>query len=340
MRQFDEYLRCTVDRDIIPGAVFAMGDADHVLFSAAYGVRRQLPSKEEMTVETLFDLASLTKVTAVWPAVLKLLECGMWRLDTMVGEIDPDVRDTPVGQVSICQLLTHSACLPERTWIVQYGRKREQIYRGICECGLDSEPGTRVAYSNRGFILLGCLIEKAVGMSIDEFVGRNVWSPSGMYRTRYNPEDTENAAPTEFDASQGKFICGSVHDENARVLKGVSGHAGVFSDVHDLSTFCRMIVRGGEIDGKQVLSQEWIAKSFYNYTSDLNEGRGLAWQKRPGENGMYRHFGFTGTAIWIDPQKSRWAVLLTNRVHPDREKYASGIQEVRAAVQNYLDEWR
>lgn len=332
MKKIDAYLHKEIQHGTIPGAVFAAGDCENVYNKNTYGKRRLMPHNEAMTADTVFDLASLTKVVGTWAGAIKLLERGEWRLDMTVEEIDPSVSGAPVAPITIEQLLTHTGGLPERTWLIQYGREKEQIYRGICDRTLDWTPGTHVAYSNRGFILLGLLIEKTTGKFLSDYISEEIWIPCGMKRTLYNPKGFFSVAPTELDEKTGKYICGSVHDENAQVLGGVAGHAGVFSDVDDLCRFCRMIVRGGEIDGRQVLSRAWVENSFRNYTSNLNEGRGLGWQKCPGENAMFRHFGFTGTTIWIDCAKKTWAVLLTNRVHPNREIYASGIQQIRAAV--------
>lgn len=334
--RIDDILRAAISRELVPGIVFAAGDRGGMNFCQAYGKRRLLPHEEVMTVDTAFDLASLTKVAATWAAVGRLVDQQKVRPETTVGEIDPSVLDTPVGGVTIGQLLTHTGGLSERTWLIQYGRDWMQIYRGICERALDWTPGTHVAYSNRGFILLGYLAERIAGMSLDGFVQEEVWRPAGMLNTAYNPVDSGKTAPTEYDPERGQYLCGIVHDENARVLGGVAGHAGVFSDVGDLSRYCRMIVGRGEIDGRRVLSGAWIEQSFQNHTEGLNEGRGYGWQKCPGENSMYRHFGFTGTTIWIDLEREVWAVMLTNRVHPDRERYLKGIQTLRAEVQPLL----
>lgn len=328
----DAYLNGVIAEGVLPGAVLAAGNAEGVQIKRAYGKRRSFPFAEEMTVDTVFDLASLTKVTATWAAVVKLLGEGRLRLDTTVGEIAPEVRKTPVGPVTVEQLLLHTGGLSERTWLIQYGTERESIYRGICEKPLDAQPGMRVAYSNRGFILLGFLIEKIAGRPLDNFLEEEIWRPAGMLNTGYCPKDPSRIAPTEFDAESGDYLCGVVHDENAWVLGGVAGHAGVFSDAEDLCRFCRMIVN----DGEGVLDAEVIQKSFHNYTPGLGGDRGYGWQKCP-ETGhphsLYRHFGFTGTAIWIDIVHKRYFVLLTNRVHPNREVYAQAIQTVRGGVQ-------
>jgi len=328
-------LKGIVEKRILPGVVFAAGDADGVKMKCAVGKKRSFPYEEVMTVNTVFDLASLTKVVATWAAAMKLIGMGKLRLNMRVGDIDPEMADTPVGGVSIEQLLLHTGGLSERTWLIQYGREREAIYRGICEKPLDAQPGTRVAYSNRGFILLGFLIERIAGRTLDEFVRDEVWKPAGMRNACYCPKDVSRIAPTEFDAERGEYLCGVVHDENARVLGGVAGHAGVFSDAEELCRFCRMIVRGG--DG--VLDGGMIEKSFKNYTPGLGGDRGYGWQQCPETarpHSLFRHFGFTGTAIWIDIVHKKYFVMLTNRVHPNREVWLEGIQTARAEAQGRI----
>lgn len=191
-----------------------------------------------------------------------------------------------------------------------------------------------VAYSNRGFIILGIIVEKVTGMPLDKYAKEHIWQPMGMSCTTYNPEQCDNIAATEYVEEKNIVKKGIVHDENAEVLCGVAGHAGVFTTASDLSKFCRNIL---DKSGNGVISSKLIEESFKNQTAGMNEDRGLGWQIIEDESiksTVVGHLGFTGTSIWIDPDSSTYVILLTNRVHPSRDN--TNIQQIRKTVRQIV----
>lgn len=335
----DPFLSDMIQQGAVPGAVLSVGDLSGNSFRQAYGFMRTQPYMEKMSENTIFDLASLTKVICTWPAILKLIDEKRIDFATPLGDIDANIMGCAVEKVTIGQLLLHVGGLSERTWLIQYGTDRHEIYRGLCNKELDFHPGTRVAYSNRGFILLGYMVERITGESLDQYVSKNIWDMLDMSSTSFNPIQHHSIAPTEYDSSRHAYLCGVVHDENARILGGVSGHAGVFSNVYDIEKICKMILNKGNYNGKQVLNEKLILSSFQNLTKGLNEERGYGWQKCqavPHENSLFRHLGFTGTAIWIDIVHGVYAILLSNRIHPSRECNLHEIQNIRAYIQSAL----
>ena len=236
--------------------------------------------------------------------------------------------------VTIKNLLTHTLGLSERTYLKQFGNNKDDIIRGLLNDKLQDDVNSKVAYSNRGFIILGIIVEQVSGMALDEYAKKNIWQPMGMYNTTYNPQQDDNIAATEYIAEKNIVKKGIVHDENAEVLGGVAGHAGVFSTASDLAKFCRNILNKS---GSGLIIRALIEESFKNQTEGMNESRGLGWQIINDDEinvSLVGHLGFTGTSIWIEPQSGTYVVLLTNRVHPSRDN--TNIQEIRKTVRRIV----
>ena len=319
-----ETLSNAVNNKAIPGAVFTLACHGKTICKEVVGHRQVTPHPEPMTNDTIFDLASLTKVVATWPAILILLQNKLIELDAPVSKYLHELENSLLGEITILDLLTHTSGLPERTYLRQYGKSKQDIIRGFCDTGLKAQKGKRVLYSNRGFILLGFIIEEITHRELSAFVTEKVWRPLQMKETFFTPSASciLRIAPTEYREALNACQRGTVHDENADWLGGIAGHAGVFSTINDLSRFCAAILAGGRRNDKQVLNDQWIDKSLTNYTSEKNETRGLAWEMLKDENyhaPFWGHTGFTGTSIWINPELDAFAILLTNRIHPNRD---------------------
>ena len=322
----------------IPGAVFTLAYHGKIIVKEVIGNRQVLPDLEPMTHDTIFDLASLTKVVATWPAILILLQNRLIELNTPITEYLPQVENSSLAETTIVDLLTHTSGLPERTFLRHYGPNKQDIIQGIADTGLEAKKGERVLYSNRGFILLGHIIEEISRQRLDEFVTENVWKPLQMMDTFFTPPASmiPRIAPTEFREELGHCQRGTAHDENAAWLGGVAGHAGAFSTMADLSRFCAILLAGGKLNNLQVFDDTLIDQSFINYTGDKNEPRGLAWEMHEDLNcptASWGHTGFTGTSIWINPELDAFGILLTNRIHPSREN-PFGIRELRKTIRN------
>ncbi|GAA1972348.1 serine hydrolase domain-containing protein [Kitasatospora viridis] len=280
-----------------PGAAWAHGDAGSVRGGGAVG---------SATAETVFDLASLTKIVAVW-AVLGTLRDG-FAPDAPLGGYWPEVSGHPLGAVTAHQLLTHTAGVPLHAELAEhYGSDPAAIRAGVLHEALHRPPGQAVEYTDRAALILGYLAEHLTGRPLDRLATERVWQPLGMRATRFGPVPPTGCAPTE------DGLHGVVHDPSARLLGGVCGIAGVFSTTGDLGRFL----------AQQLTPTPWTEQSLTIRTGRLVPPRGLFWHPAPNSppaRDIWTHYGFTGTALWLSPSLGRWAVLLTNKVHFTRER--------------------
>ncbi|MFJ7274982.1 serine hydrolase domain-containing protein [Kitasatospora sp. NPDC098663] len=310
-------------RTVGAGAVWAVGDAGGTLGGGAHGVLGRGPyARLAPGPDTRYDLASLTKIIALWPCAGVLRQAGRLPLDEPLGHWWPPASGHPVGSVTIRQLLAHTAGMLPRTGFEQrYGRDLAAIRAGVIAAPLHRAPGTVVEYTDRAAVLLGYLVEDLGGAPLDELAARWIWRPLAMADTRYGPlgpADTTRTAPTEYDPQTGSHLCGVVHDPSARLLGGVCGNAGAFSTARDLARFLTALLT---LPPQLPWGEAWIAESLREQTGGLAPARGLSWLHAPGTDpaeGAFVHYGFTGTGIWISRRLGRWALLLTNKVHYDR----------------------
>ncbi|MFE4678868.1 serine hydrolase domain-containing protein [Streptomyces sp. NPDC056721] len=273
----------------------------------------------------LWDLASVTK-PLVGLVVMALVERGILSLDDTVGHHLARYRDSPHAPLTVAQLLAHTSGLPGGVPLYRDHPTREALLGALGTLPRTAAPGTRVEYSSQGFMLLGLIAEQATGHGLDRLVYDFVSAPLGLTDTRFTPGpgDRLRAVATEDCPWRGRTVVGEVHDENAVVLGGVAGHAGLFSTLADMERIARSLLG----DGPRLLAPDTLVAMTAPRTDGLNLRRALAWQgKDPVDSPVgtafgpasYGHTGFTGTSLWIDPEAGRYAVLLTNRVHPTRE---------------------
>ncbi|WP_379518984.1 serine hydrolase domain-containing protein [Nonomuraea insulae] len=227
--------------------------------------------------------------------------------------------------MTIHQLLTHTAGLPLRANLrALYGTERDAIHRGVLREQLHRHPGTAVEYTNRAAMIMGMVVEHLNGATLDKICEETVWRPLGMNQTRFGPlaARIDHVAPTEFDPESGKRLRGIAHDFSARLLGGVCGIAGVFSTLGDVEMFLRhMIADNGMAEAG--FGGKWVEKSLQIHTGVLQPARGLFWFPAPGTNpsdGVFVHHGFTGTAMWVNRERGRWAALLTNKLYYSRDR--------------------
>ena len=315
-----------------PGAFAIVGRSGGVL--AQYGVGSldwgESPRPDEQTV---WDMASLTKVIALTSAVMQLTERGQIDLDGPIARYLPEFNGPAKDRVTVRHLLTHSSGLP--AWRPLYKETYTPVAARALAVAtpLDTLPGIRMVYSDLGAIILGQIVERVSGERLDDYVVRHVFRPLGMTSTMYRPGAVllPRIAPTEFDSWRQRHIRGEVHDENAFGLGGVSGHAGLFSTGHDLARFARMYLSGGTLDGVRVLSPQTI-RQFTTVQDSAVSNRALGWETPNGSNSAgtlmkrpaFGHTGFTGTSIWMDPSRDLFVILLTNRVNPTRQNLRIG----------------
>jgi uncharacterized protein YbbC (DUF1343 family)/CubicO group peptidase (beta-lactamase class C family) len=306
----------------IPGAVVLVGRDGHVVYRKAFGHRSLEPRHELMTVDTIFDLASLTKVLATTTAVMQLVQKGEIRVNEPVAKYIPEFAENGKEEVTIRELLTHYSGLPEDLDLSQPWQGRETALRIAYAEKLIYAPGSRFLYSDINFIVLGALVEQVSGMSLDEYCRKNIFEPLKMMHTRFLPPTSwrSQIAPTQYD-EHDNMLRGVVHDPTARRMGGVAGHAGVFSTADDLAKFADAL-----LDGSAVLSPLMVDKMTTPQQPPTSPVlRGFGWDiDSPFSSlrgdlfpvGSFGHTGFTGTSLWIDPTTRTFIILLTNAVHP------------------------
>ncbi|MEO7712480.1 MAG: serine hydrolase domain-containing protein [Gemmatimonadaceae bacterium] len=321
-----------------PGAIAVIGTRSGPLVSVAAGHIDWAPSPAP-DAGTIWDLASLTKVVGMTSAMMQLVERGAVSLDAPVQRYLPEWTGRFKERVTVRHLITHQSGLPAFKQYFKLNVSPDSIRRLFFQTPLDTLPGARMVYSDIGAILLGQVIERVSGESLDVYLARHVFEPLGMIDTRYRPAAAllPRIAPTEQDPWRGRHLRGEVHDENAAALGGNSAHAGLFSTAHDLDRFARAYLNDGVLDGARLASASTI-RAFTTVADSLFSSRALGWDtpaasssgghfiRRP----AFGHTGYTGTSLWIAPQHDLYVMLLTNRVNPTREH--SRIAPVRVAV--------
>jgi uncharacterized protein YbbC (DUF1343 family)/CubicO group peptidase (beta-lactamase class C family) len=328
----------------IPGGVVIVGHNGKVVYRKAFGSRSLEPTREPMTVDTIFDLASLTKCIATASSVMKLVEDGRVRLNDPVSAYLPEFAQNGKEDITVRELLTHYSGLAPDLDLKEPWQGRERAYQMAMQQKPMYPPGSRFLYSDINFETLGFLVEKVTGTALNDFAGKNIYAPLGMKETRFLPpaEWASRIAPTQYD-EQGKMLRGIVHDPTARRMGGVAGHAGLFSTADDLAKFAEEM-----LSGDKMLSRESIEKmSTPQQPSNAASLRGLGWDidspfaSNRGELlpvGSFGHTGFTGTSLWIDPVTSTYIIVLTNAVHPRGGKSTVSLRSrIATAVVASLD---
>jgi len=330
-------LRDGIASRAFPGAAVAITLDGEIAELHGFGRLTYDNDDPEVTGETIFDVASMTKAMAATPMAMVLYEQGVLDLDSPISAIVPEFgSDAERAHVTVRHLLSHTSGLPAYEKLFQNAASREELIRLACRTTLQAAPGERVCYSDIGFIVLGEVLERLAGDRIDTFCAREIFGPLGLSRTGYEPPAAwrEQIPPTEDDRKfRKRVIQGEVHDENASVMDGVSAHAGLFSSAADTARFaewmlnaCKPIVRAATVG---LFTSPEPVRSGY--------ARTLGWDRvsRPSSSGQYfseaayGHLGYTGTSLWIDPVKRLSITLLTNRTWPDRKSEA--IKQIRPA---------
>lgn len=344
LARMDALIAEDIEKKRLPGAVVLVGRKGHIVWRKAYGARALEPAREAMTPDTIFDLASLTKVVATATSIMILVERGKLRLSDPVSLHIPELKGEGRDRITIEQLLTHvSGYAPDFDLRERWTGYDEAIKRLIKE-PLRNPPGTRFSYSDIGFITLGEVVARVSGMPLDQFAQQNIFRPLRMTNTgfRPNPALRSRIAPTEKRRGQMNYLGdsgsnagtegdvwlrGEVHDPTSYRMNGVAGHAGLFSTANDLAIYCQMILNGGSYGGVRILAPLTVAEMTRPRVVSTSGGtRGLGWDMNTSFStnrgdlfppGSFGHTGFTGTSIWIDPASEMFLIFLSNRVHPD-----------------------
>jgi uncharacterized protein YbbC (DUF1343 family)/CubicO group peptidase (beta-lactamase class C family) len=314
-----------LESNSMPGAVVLVGYQGKIVFLKAYGDRQLQPEKVAMTVDTVFDMASLTKPVATATSVMQLVEQGKIKLSDPVSQYIPEFAANGKQAVTVYQLLTHQGGLIPDNSIKDYRDGPDKAMERIYELKLYYEPGTRFVYTDVGFILLAEIVKRVTGQSVHEYSAENLFQPLGMKETGYLPaiELKKRAATTQ--QREERWMQGEVHDPRAYALEGVAGHAGLFSTAEDLAIYAQAMLNQGSYAGVRILKPETIDIMTRGYPVE-DVVRGLGWDvlSRYSSNRgdffsrrAFGHGGFTGTSLWIDPGQNLFVIFLSNRVHPD-----------------------
>src|SRR3954468_23857598 len=321
-----------------PGASVVVGRKGAAVFEQGFGKLSWSSSSTPVDAQrTIYDIASLSKVVGTTTAIMILYDEKKIGLDDPVVNYIPTFGGGDKDRVTIRQLLTHTSGLPAGRDIWRIAQTPLEARAMVLSTPLEGRPGAQYIYSDLGADVLGLLVEVVSGEPLDKFLTRRVFEPLGMNETMYRPADSlrYRIAPTEVTPPRGYPLQGEVHDENAFALGGVAGHAGLFSTAADLSVFAQMMLNGGEYEGTRLIADSTVSL----FTKRAAGTRALGWDTCGGSGSCgkylgdraYGHTGFTGTSLWIDPDREMFVILLTNRVYEARAKRpATVISDVRA----------
>jgi CubicO group peptidase (beta-lactamase class C family) len=338
LSNIDRVVRRGLSAGGYPGASVVIGRRGASVFERGYGHQGWTPGSPEVSPDqTIYDLASLTKVVGTTTAAMILYDEGRLNLDATVASIITAFGGGAKDSNTVRQLLTHHTGLPAGKELWRMAVTRDQAKSIVLGSQLACNPGDCFIYSDLGADVLGWVIETVSGQGLDQFLAERVFGPLGMADTRFNPAPnlSSRIAPTEVSPPRGYPLKGEVHDENAFALGGVAGHAGLFSTASDLAVFATMMLNGGVYEGVRIVSDTTVAR----FTTRAAGTRALGWDTADGDGGSgeilssraYGHTGYTGTSLWIDPDRNMFVVLLTNRVHAARARRPEKvIADVRA----------
>jgi serine-type D-Ala-D-Ala carboxypeptidase len=345
-----QILTRALEERAFPACTVAITHHGELVAEKAFGHFTYEPSSAEVSRETLFDLASLTKVVATTAMAMILYERGILDLEAPVTSVVPEFvsdnarhNDARRGEVTLRMLLAHSSGLPAYEKLFLRARNREELLHAAFVTELTADPGTRAEYSDIGFIMLGVALERLADESLDTFCQREVFGPLGMSKTTFNPAKSlrSKIPPTSDDRTfRHRVIQGEVQDENAYVLGGVAVHAGLFSTAADIARFAHAMLNGGH----PILRSQTVELFTQRESSPADTSRALGWDtpSSPSQSGQhfsplsFGHLGYTGTSLWIDPERKLSITLLTNRTWPDCQNQA--IKQVRPAFHDAVVE--
>jgi len=338
--QVDEIIQLAIKDSAFPGAVILISKEGKIIYEKAFGHLTYDDTSATVTINTIYDIASLTKVIATTTAVMICYDKNLFSLDDPVAKYLPEFSQNGKEKVTIKNLLLHNSGLPAFKRFYKIFSSADEIIKDIYKTALSYKPGSKTVYSDLGFITLTKIVEQVTGKGFDVFCKEEIFIPLQMNSTFFNPPDSliYKIAPTEYDNYwRNKLVWGEVHDETASLLNGVAGHAGLFSTAKDLSNLLQMLLDGGRYKNIQLIIPETV-KLFTNRYSDKST-RLLGWDTKSGEKSSagnlfditsFGHTGFTGTSVWIDPTRNLFLVFLTNRVYPTREN--KKLYKVRPAL--------
>jgi CubicO group peptidase (beta-lactamase class C family) len=337
----DRIIEAAIRDGVTPGAAIAIGRHGKLVRLRGYGHLDWSENAAEVTSSTIYDIASLTKVAGTTIGIMRHVEVGLIGLDDKVSRhLSYWPKKGRAGRITIRHLLAHTSGLPSGVDLDRRGRTRASRIRSIAKLPIRTEPGVAVNYSDLGMIVLGAVLEQKQGMRLDAYLRTRVYDPLGLRETLFRPAMDAprllpRIAPTEVSSRTGKAMHGVAHDPLAGSLDGVAGHAGMFSSARDLAKIAQTLLDGAQNRRTPILKPSTIQQ----FIRRAAKGRGLGWDLAVGPNTSagqfasartFGHTGFTGTSLWIDPERDYYVVLLTNRIHPTADN--NGHVALRKAV--------
>ncbi|MEO8211031.1 MAG: serine hydrolase [bacterium] len=354
----DDIISKGINNNAFPGAQLIIGNDKDIIYSKCYGNFTYDDFSNPVTDESMFDLASLTKVVATTSAIMQLYQKQKIHLNDKVSSYIPEFANNGKEDITILNLLLHNSGLIAFVPFYKTYSNREQVLNAIFNISLDYPTNTKSVYSDLNAILLGLIVEKVSGMDLNDYCKQNIFIPLDMHSTMFIPDEKlkDKIAPTEYDNYwRMRLIQGEVHDETTSILGGVSGNAGLFSNATDLYKFMRVMLNNGEyynpysrgLSEEKLFDSEIVSLFTKKYTDvNYNNSRALGWDTKPLEtstkyripcgemisDNCFGHTGFTGTSIWCDKDRNLIIIFLTNRVYPSRDNY--GIRDIRPEIHN------
>jgi len=352
----DQAVQAAIEKQEIPGAVVLVARHGRIGYLKAFGNRSLKPDEEAMTTDTVFDMASLTKVMATTPTVMMLVERGTVRLGDRVRRYLPQFTGGGKESITLRELLTHFSGLKPDFDLSRPWQGHEAALQELWRETTDRQPGKEFVYSDLNFIALGEIVHVASGQTLDAFASEQIYAPLGMRDTRFNPPPDwrPRIAPTEprnrtlaylkgegTSAPSEEMLRGEVHDPTAWRMGGVAGHAGLFSGARDVAIYAQMLLNGGIYGRARILMPLTVqAMTSPQSPGESADIRGFGWDIDTSYSsprgdifrGGFGHTGFTGTSLWVSPETDSFVVILSNRVHPDGKGDATRLRAVIANI--------
>ena len=345
-RQLDSIVTAAIADRASPGAAIAVGRYGRLVLQRGWGRQTWAAGAPPASDSTIYDMASLTKVVATTTAAMLMEEDGRLDIERPVVSYLPEFNDPEKAPITVRMLLLHTSGMKQYQFLYREVKGRAQYLQRINAKPLLHKPDERFDYTDWNMMVLQQVVERVAGKALDTLLAERVYGPLGMRDTRFNPPESlkPRIAPTEVQAFRGGQVWGVVHDENAWALGGVSGHAGLFSSARDLAVFAQMLLNGGEYGGVRILRPETVARWTSRQRKDA--ARALGWEMPSPRSSAGRYFsprsfghtGYTGTSIWVDPERGLFVVLLTNRVNSRGEatRHVQLRRDVADAVQSAI----
>ena len=341
-----DIIYAAISDTIFPGAQLFVSKGNKILINKSFGKYTYEEDSKIITNKSIYDVASLTKVLSTTPVAMKLIQKKLLSLDFYLSDFYPEFNIGNKKKITVRHLLTHSSGLPPYVeyYKIDSVETKSDIINNIVNLDLEYEPDEKMIYSDLGMILLYDIIEKVSNSNLDKLSDKYFYKPFNMSNTYFNPINKDIVVPTEYDNHyRMKLIKGEVHDENAYILNGVSGHAGLFSNATDIGIFSKFFLNEGVLFGRRYLKKDLIRMFTSKKKNPVHSDRALGWDtpSKKGSSsgdyfstGSYGHLGFTGTSLWIDPNEEIIIVFLTNRVYPTRNN--KGIYNIRRELHNSI----